>query len=483
MCSFDIGSRGQEAAVGNNTITNRINCFLASPRYVIAAVLLTMAANMLSMELAVYSVFAAVAVYVCFWGDDLLPLLPLVICGYFAPSVKNNPGRNEQSVFSVGHGGGYILFLAALIGAAILFRVVKDRRRFFSKKYTLLSGMLVLLGAYLLSGLGSAGYTERAGKNVLFALLQGGTIILPYFLFSGGVNWGKARKDYFAWVGFGTGCLLVGQILWIYCTNGVVVDGVIDRKQIYTGWGMYNNIGGALAMMIPFAFCLATKYRRGWIGTVVGTGFLLGVFLTCSRSSILTGTAIYLVCIFLMLRYARNRRHNTIALVTAVGLVLLSVALFHRYLLHLFSSLLENGLDPSSRDEIYWEGWKLFKRYPIFGGSFYPAGYKPWEWSTNAGFTGFFPPRWHNTVIQLLASCGGVGLCAYLLHRVQTLRMILKNNTREKTFIGCAMLALVVSSMLDCHFFNIGPVLFYSMGLAFGENCLSDGQALRNKQE
>lgn len=474
MFIFDILNHTQKNS-GKHSIVRSINCWLASPRFVMAVMLLALMSNIFSVELGVYSVFAAVVVYVCIWGDDLLPLLPVVICCYIAPSVKNNPGRNEQSVFSVGNGGGYILFLGVLIGAALLLRAVRDRRKFFSKKYTLLPGMLVLLGAYIVSGLGSAAYTERAAKNIFFALLQGSVIILPYILFSGGVNWKKARTDYFAWVGFGMGCVLLCQIFWIYCTSPVVVGGVIDRSQIYTGWGMYNNIGGALAMMIPFAFCLAAKYRKGWIGTVAGSAFLVGVLLTCSRSSILTATAIYLVCIFLMLRYARNRRHNTIALVTVVGLVLLAIALFHRHLLHLFSSLLENVLDPSSRDEIYWQGWKLFIRYPVFGGSFYPTDYKPWEWSTNAGFTAFFPPRWHNTVIQLLASCGSVGLGAYLLHRVQTLRLFLKNTSREKTFIGCALLVLVISSLLDCHFFNIGPVLFYSMGLAFAENCLPGG--------
>lgn len=473
MCYFNL--KNQSQARENSTVLCTINRFLASPWFVAAVMLLTAAANICSLELAVYSVFAAAAVYICLFGDDLLGLMPITICCYIAPSVKNNPGRSDQSVFAVGHGGGYMICLAVLIGAALLFRIIRDRRTFFRKKYTLLSGMLGLLGAYLLSGLGSPAYPDSALKNIFFAFLQGSVIIVPYFLFSGGVNWRKARQDYFAWVGFGTGCLLLCQIFWIYCSNHVVVDGVIRREQIYTGWGMHNNIGGLLAMMIPFAFYLAAKYRRGWIGTVAGSAFLVGVLLTCSRSSILAGTAIYLVCIFLMLHYARSRRNNTIALAAVIVAVLLAVLLFHKQILQLFSDLLKIGMDPSTRDEIYLEGLKLFGQYPVFGGSFYSPGYTPWEWSTAAGFTGFFPPRWHNTVIQLLASCGVVGLGAYLLHRVQTLRLFLRNSTKEKTFIGCALLVLLAGSMFDCHFFNLGPVLFYSMGLAFAENSTDSG--------
>ena len=32
-----------------------------------------------------------------------------------------------------------------------------------------------------------------------------------------------------------------------------------------------------------------------------------------------------------------------------------------------------------------------------------------------------------------------------------------------------AFLALLLMSLLDCHFFNIGPTLVYSIGLAFAE--------------
>jgi hypothetical protein len=47
---------------------------------------------------------------------------------------------------------------------------------------------------------------------------------------------------------------------------------------------------------------------------------------------------------------------------------------------------------------------------------------------------------------------------------------LLKKPTLEKMFVALFVLALLLASMLDCHFFNIGPVLFYSMALAFAEN-------------
>lgn len=462
MASFAIRIREHPAI-------NTINRFLASPPYIIIVMLLTVLANFFSLELPVYTIFAAAAAFTCLFGNDVLPLMPLFICCYLVPSAANNPGRNTASVF-YGASGIYIGCIVAIVVASIIFRAVTNRDRFFSAKPMLHRGMLVLLGGYLLSGIGSAAYPAAIGSNLLFALIQGGAILIPYWLFSCGVDWKNVRRNYFAWIGFCTGGVLALQILWIYLTSNVVIDGIIQRMYIYTGWGMYNNMGLMLAMMIPYAFCLATKYRRGWLGTVAGSVYLVCVLLTCSRSSILGATAIYITCIFLMLYHARNRKHNTIALITVSAVIVLSLLLFHNQILRLFSDLLGIGLDPSHRDEIFYEGWKLFLERPVFGNSFFSPGYKPWAWSTVDNFNTFFPPRWHNTIVQLVASCGLVGLGAYLLHRVQTVRMFLRHKTKENAFIACSILVLIGCGMFDCHFFNVGPVLFYSMALAFAEN-------------
>lgn len=471
MSLNDMMTHNRESAESRRPVINRINDFLASPNFIVTIMLLTVVSNIFSMELAVYSIFTVAIVYTCLFGRDLLPLMPIFICCYIAPSVSNNPGRNEQSIFALSHGGIYLICLAGMIAAALIYRIVRDRRSFFATKFRLLPGMLILAGAYLLSGLGVPGYKGTAANNLLFAFAQSAAIVFPYLLFSVGVDWKNVRKDYFAWIGFCLGGVLICQILWIYFSTNVVVDGIIHRDRIYTGWGMYNNMGGMLAMMIPFAFYLATKYHKGWLGTVVGSAFLICILLTCSRSSILTGTVIYLICVVLMLYYARNRKGNTIAVITFVCITALALILFHRPILRLFSDLLNRGMDPSSRDTIYKQGLSLFVKYPLFGGSFFSPGYKPWDWSTSAGFSNFFPPRWHNTIIQLLASCGIVGLGAYLLHRVQTIRLLLSRPGKETTFIGCSVLALIACSMFDCHFFNIGPTLFYAMALAFAENC------------
>ncbi len=447
-----------------------INRFLRTPQYIVLVMLLAAVSNMFAMELVVYGIYVALVAYICLFGSDLLPLIPVVVCCYVAPSVRNNPGREANSVFFSGHGGNVIIVYALVMTAALVYYLIRNRKQFLSQKYSLLSGMLVLSAAYLLSGIGSDFYPAAIKQNLLFALVQGCALVLPYFLIAGGVKWENVRKDYFGWVGFCLGVLVLVQECWIYCTADVVMGGAIERRNVYTGWGMHNNIGSLLATMIPFAFYLAIKYRKGWIGAVVAAAFLGGVILTCSRTSMVMGLAAYAVCLLLMLHEAKNRKHTTIVLVGIVCGIALMFALFYEQMMHLFSDLLRRKLNLSGREDIYIMGWQQFCDRPVFGNSFFSMGdFHPW--STVTAFTDFFPSRWHNTVIQLMASCGSVGLVAYLFHRAQTLRLFLKNRTKETIFIGCAVLVMLSCSLMDCHFFNIGPVLFYSMGLAFAENC------------
>ncbi len=449
-------------------LRGRIDRFLATPYYVLTAMVLSILSHLLSLEIPVYTVFTLVWIYTAVLGKDLLPLTPLFLFCYISPSIINNPGRNAQSVFS-GSTGAYLAVLAVLITLSTLWHVIRNRKRFFQTKRVLLLGMILLASAYLLSGLGSVDYISVVRRNLLFAAMQAAALVIPYLLLTSGVDWNDARRDYLAWVGFSAGGAVLLQVLSCYLTQNVVVDGVIMRERIYTGWGMYNNMGLILDMAIPFAFYLATKYHRGWIGTVVGSVFLVGTLLTCSRTSVLLGSVTYCLCVCLMLHYARNRKHNTIALITVIVAGIAVLLLFREPLLRLFSRFLGMGVNPSSRDVFFKEGWKLFIQSPVFGSSFYSPGYVPWDFSVLDALSALIPPRWHNTLLQILVSCGIAGICAYGFHRLQTVQLFLKRSGKENTFIGCAVGVLLLCSLLDCHFFNLGPTMFYSVMLAFVE--------------
>ena len=126
-------------------------------------------------------------------------------------------------------------------------------------------------------------------------------------------------------------------------------------------------------------------------------------------------------------------------------------------------------LNDSGRFNLYKAGLKVFLDNPIFGQTFYPAAGSMPEFSDVEAFSSFFPPRWHNTVVQMLASCGAVGMLAYSFHRLDTIIYYFKHRTVSNTFIAISILTLLGMSLLDCHFFNVAPVFFYSMALTVME--------------
>lgn len=456
-----------------------INSFLRSPGYILALSLLTVVCNLLGLELVYYTLVIALGLYVITLSKDLLPIMPMIMLCYIVPSVKNNPGRNGDSIFSFSNGGAYILVLASVVVVFLIWRLISDKemgRAFLTRKRSLVSGMLFLGVGYLLSGIGSYRYFDVFGRNLLFAFLQFISIALLYFLFTATVDWFNVPKDYLAWMGLGIGFTVLPQLLMAYLSGQAFMEGTgtMDRELIYTGWGMHNNIGGLMVMMIPFAYYLAYTKKHSWVYNLLGTMLLGGVMLSCSRTAMAVGAGIYLVCAVILLKNKRTRKENLWVYCIGALAVLGFVAVFFEKLMEIFSLFFEEIGLVSKRDVLLENGLKKFGNDPIFGGSFFfkgtPGEFVPWDFSEQATFSSFFPPRWHNTLVQIAASCGVVGLVGYGFHRFQTFRMLWRNRSTENLFIALYLAVLLLCSLMDCHFFNVGPVLFYSMALAFAEN-------------
>lgn len=461
----------------NRSLVSQLNTFLRTPWYVFAIACLTVLSSVFGLELIVYSIFVAVGVYVCILGDDLLPMMPIVICCYIAPSFVNNPGRNPQSIFYPAYGGLYIATLVGFLLISLLWRLTKEDgiggKAFITKKRSLTVGMLLLGVAYVIGGIGIDNYGAFAGKNILFGFIQFASVFVMYFLFSGAVKWERVPKDYFAWIGLCVGFVVLAQLGENYLSGRIFMEGgsTIDRELMATGWGMHNNIGGLMAMMLPFPFYLAYTRKNAWVYIGLASVLMLGVIVSCSRTAMFVGALEFVVCSILLLRKPEKRKPILIVCGCAALVVTVFAILSFDTLKKVFALFIEEIDAISKRDLLFINGMKQFREYPIFGGTFYPQGeYTPWDWAELEAFSSFFPPRWHNTLVQIAASCGIVGLAAYGLHRFQTVKLFLRHRSTENLFIAIYIAALLAAGLLDNHFFNVGPVLFYSMALAFAEN-------------
>ena len=467
------GLFGKLAALGQRPFLLTLDRWLHSKWYILTLSALTAVSALLGLDLGIYTLFILLGVFISLLSSDLLPLMPVIMLCYVAASRENNPGRYPDSVFYPMNGGIYLVTLLAVFFVCLVLRLCCDRelggKRFLKTKRTLMPSMLLLGGAYLLSGIGMDTYGTVMLKNLVFAGIQFFAVFAMYYLFTGGVRWDRVPRDYPAWIGLSLGFVVLSQLLENYLSGRIFEEGTINRELIATGWGMHNNVGGMMAMMLPFAFYLA-KNRHGWLFNLSGTVLLLGVILSCSRGSMLMAGAAYLLCAVLLLKDPESRRQNLKVYLIALGGVLAVAIILLPKLLSVFRLFISQLGNISQRDNLLYYGICQFLSEPIFGGSFFPQGsYVPWDWANLDSFSSFFPPRWHNTLVQILASCGTVGITAYAIHRYQTLKLFLQRRSRENLFIAISLGVLLCASLLDCHFFNVGPVLFYSMALAVAE--------------
>ena len=467
--------------IKSSAAIQKINQIIYSPWGIGSLGLLAFLAFAFSLEVAFYTVVVLYTIYVGLFADDLSPIMPLFVLCYVTPSIGNNPGMSDQGLF-YGTSGLYLVCIVSIAVLILLFRIALDKnfglRRLFTTKRTLLWGMLALGIAYLLSGITHEKYLENATGNLLFAFIQFAAIFLLYFILSAAVKWDQFNLDYFAWAGLIMGFVVSAEIIFLYFTNNIIIDGIIYRNNIFTGWGCYNNVGAIISMSIPFAFYFAARKKRSSIFLVIGYLLLIMVILSCSRGSIVGAVFAFVASLVYTFIKCNNKKEFRIAALAMLGIVVVSLLIFHKQLAPIFSHVPvigqvdENGslvVNDSGRFNIYKNGWESFLRNPIFGQSFYPVEFDIYSFANLAQFNSFFPPRWHNTVIQLLASCGIVGMLAYGYHRFDTIRLYIKKRSLTNTYVAFCIITLLLMSLLDCHFFNVGPVLFYSIALAVME--------------
>lgn len=460
-----------------------LNKFLYSPVYLIYMGMLTLFCNVMGWEAYTYPVLLLTGIYVCLFARDMLPIFPIFACGYISPSLSNNPGLENDSIFSPTSFSGILLWsLLVLLAVSLVYRLVTDPdfggRKFLNKKRDLLPGMLVLAITYAISGVTSGQWSEFGLRNLLFSFIQLVAVAGLYYLLSGAVQWERSPRDYLSWTAICVGYILVAEVLNIYASRGVITNGIISRDRIITGWGHYNSIGALLTIVIPLTFLLTGK-RYGGFAYLSAMLFYVILLFTCSRGSIFVGTVVFIASYILSLIHSRNARRQLWAHMLLLVVLIYGVVSFWDKLLILFDDLKRVGFESPGREVMYEEGIKQFLKFPVFGGSFYPVDYWPDAWATAETFTMLFPPRWHNTIIQLLATGGVCCLAGYLLHRIQTIKLFLKNCTTEKLIVGMSVVALLMASMVDCHFFNVGPVLTYSAVLAFVEFQMNEPKKLK----
>ena len=454
----------------------QLHAFLRSGWFIGIVALLMACSEIFSLELYViyaYVVFGFVIVLV---SEDTLPAVPMVVCGYMLFSSENNPGMHPDSLFSKPYAqfalGYAVAVLSVLLIGRLISKLLQGKRHGVPK---LLAGFLLLGVAYLASGLFSAGFD---GKSVFFGFVEIAALCGFYFYFYFTVDWDKVTEDRLALLFTIVGAGVLAEIVGLYFNPGAPgLDGEGNRNQLYTGWGVWNCVGCVMAMCMPAPVYLAVKKKHGWCFALLSCLYFLGVLLTQSRGSILFGAVVFVACIVYTLIASKGRERIYSAIVYGALLLggVIACIIFSEKIAAMFQSLLNAGMDDSGRLSLYEQCWEAFKKFPLFGvgwydtpgiqlgnGSMYPNG--------NPALEGYFVPGFaHNTFFQLIG-CGGLfAFVAYFFHRTQTVLMAVRDPSPLKITAALCIAAMLLTSFVDNHVFNMGPGLLYSVILVFAE--------------
>ena len=352
----------------------------------------------------------------------------------------------------------FIVFLLAVIVAHfVIYKKSIDCKGLLKSK--LFYGFVALCSAFLLNGFFN--FDEYVFGNIIFAVALIVSFGVVFFLIHTNMNKDGKTKSYLFFVLYLVSILATIQFFLAFISQIRFDNGEIVKESVKFGWGMWNNMGGLLAFLLPVHFYYASTVKRYGI-IFYGTGAIsyLAIVLTLSRSSLLVSTGIIGICALVSCFFGENKKINriitgAIAVVGVAGIIILWDKISN-----ILGDYLSRGLDDNGRFDIYKRGLENFLNNPIFGGGFHSAVAQEFE------FVSFMPDRYHNTLIQMMGTCGIVGLLAYLYHRYETVKLFISKKSLYSAFCGLCILALLLTSLLDNHFFNIYPCFIYSIILA-----------------
>lgn len=463
-----------------NKIVKLIQAFLSSIWSIIFVVTLGLAANLFEIEILVYYTYFVIILLASLFCDDLLCVVPISSCSYMTFAKQNNPmGYEQTSIFLQRSTQIKFIIVCILIAITLITRLtfdIKTKKKERVRYPKLTAGFAILGLTYILGGIFSGHYD---GRTAFFGLVQILALSFTYFVFYFGIDFKKVKKDYFAVLFTAIGFMIVGEVIgMLYYADFFINYKEFNRGLLFTGWGVYNNIGLIMAMMIPAPIYYAIKKDKiGWIFCLISSLFHFATVFTQSRNSILVGTIMYIVCalISIFLAKGKNKLYNFLAYACYAIFTVSSIYLFNDLVTNIFYSLIKTGSSDSGRFDIYRYGFENFLLNPSFGNGWYVNGV--FQWGVVDENT-FLPPRYHNSYIQIIATGGIAMSVAYIYHRFETLKLVLKNFSIEKFIMGTIIFTLLIGSVLDCHFFNFGPGFIYSALLLLIE---VDDYQIRNK--
>lgn len=441
-------------SVVNDELYPFINAFVFSLLYFLA------------LDIVALYYLAFSIIFTLLFTDDITPFFSQIIYVNFVVSYQNSPSAVAGSSSYYLNPVIYvqIIILVFLCALTVIYRLVKAIREGKFRFNGVALSLVIFAGSLLLGGLFSKNYSWI---DVFYGFALAFFFCIINFVFNGNakVNKENLRKICLSFVALTV--LLVVELVVKYVTNfeNIIVNSSIDKSGLTFGWGVWNTMSMYLTISIPAIFYLACTEDKGYLYFVYAIFIAICIFLVSSRQGMLAVIILFPICLFLLLKYGKHFKINLIITCVCAAVGLIFIGVFFDKFCKLFSGIFtalfneEGGLSGSNRVELFLSGMKKFVQFPIFGAGFDEKITYAIEF---VGLNGLIPLMYHNTIAQIMASCGAIGIIAYGFHRFQTIKNFLKKPTLARGFIGLSVLALLFINMFDNHLFYFFATMIYA---------------------
>ena len=433
------------------------------PFFVAAAVLI---GHITALELlfgAALLLAAAAALALC---DTAKPFIPTLLSFVYIVTLKHTPGVPSWSDY---YTELYVLIpigiCFALLAAALVYFIIKNvLPKFRASTAPMLLPISVLCAAFLLGGAFSPGWKIA---SLIFALGEVAVFFLLFYLFYYGLSKESCSEllDYITYTALLIAMVLVGEVAFLFATSDTLISesGSIVKEQVLFGWGAWNPMGFALAVIIPLLIrgAAVCRYRLVYLAAAV---IVWGcAVITMSRNALIFATLGLGASILIAAIFSPRGKRRLFVWVIAIGIAAAALCgiIFFDKIAEIFADVINRGFDDNGRYELWMNSWENFKSSPIFGKGFF-------DWGEMDVFesASFVPTMSHNTLFQLLSCMGAVGTLAYAYYRVSTLAPFVKKFSFDKAMILLPILITLGMSLLDNFIFYIYTAFLYTVLLA-----------------
>lgn len=373
-------------------------------------------------HIGIYVLFGLAVIGIFIFKSIVYSFAPLVF-GIFMPNSPNMMRELPNYAY---------LFILGYLVLLLLFKKKKRKKSFFG------IGVASITIAAMVSG------SNNIGSQYSLILLGVGVLVIVFYygVYYATIDGDKERLLFLMkWIGI----LITFQIATYYFQNGSFLD-IASNQTLKIGWSNENQVGMALLATTPIT--LYHYFKEDSKDFISGLAFIFqtwGIVLTYSRGSVLSFLVILILVIGFLFVYKPSRLKTFVLLSVSFG----TLFIFMYYargnykivfdLKYFFSLSNDNG-----RFNLYKQALDVIKNYPIFGEGFNVSGF-------NLSVIKYY----HSTPLQFLASLGGIGLFALIVHVFIKYFTVLKKFNLVSFFVLLSFLGPSLYGLIDVTFFSL----------------------------